>query len=263
MARARNIKPGFFRNADLVELSYEARLMFIGLWTIADRAGRLEDRPKQIKMELFPADNVDCDAILDQLQTIGMVDRYEFGGKSYLQVVNFCKHQNPHKDEKHSVIPDRNGTLAAIVKAEKKQCNKGANSDLHRANTVQAPCEHDANTVAIGLIPDSLIPESKPIAQPDGFAEFWRAWPKRVGKAKAMTAWKKHKPSLPAVLAAIDAWMGSEKWTKDGGKYIPDPATWLNSAGWEDELAVSVRASSSGSIGGLPRHMMLRDEVSA
>ena len=67
MARARNIKPGFFRNADLAELPIEARLLFIGLWTIADREGRMEDRPKQIKMELFPADSLDCDDLLGPL----------------------------------------------------------------------------------------------------------------------------------------------------------------------------------------------------
>ena len=93
MARARNIKPGFFRNAELVELSFEARLLFIGLWTIADRDGRLEDRPKQIKMELFPADNMDCDGLLSQLAAINMIDRYEIDGKRIIQVVNFSKHQ--------------------------------------------------------------------------------------------------------------------------------------------------------------------------
>ena len=72
MARARNIKPGFFRNADLAELPIEARLLFIGLWTIADREGRMEDRPKQIKMELFPADSLDCDDLLDQLAIVGL-----------------------------------------------------------------------------------------------------------------------------------------------------------------------------------------------
>ena len=92
MARARNIKPGFFRNADLVELPMEARLLFIGLWTLADREGRLEDRPKQIKMEIFPADSVDCDVLLVQLASTGMVARYEVDGKRYLQVVNFTKH---------------------------------------------------------------------------------------------------------------------------------------------------------------------------
>lgn len=150
MARARNIKPGFFRNADLVELPFEARLLFIGLWTIADRSGRMEDRPKQIKMELFPADSVDVDALLDELAAIGVVARYSHDGKRYLQVVNFSKHQNPHKDEKASTIPDQDGHLATHKQDKKK----------HSASTVQAPCDNDSDTVAIGLIPDSLIPDS-------------------------------------------------------------------------------------------------------
>lgn len=152
MARARNIKPGFFHNADLVELSMEARLLFIGLWLIADRAGRLEDRPKQIKMDIFPADSLDCNALLDDLAATGMLLRYEVDGKRYLQVVNFAKHQNPHKDEKTSTIPDQCGNLASKVPTSEK----------HGASTVQAPCPPDADTVAIGLIPDSgfLIPDS-------------------------------------------------------------------------------------------------------
>ena len=147
MARARNIKPGFFRNADLVDLPFETRLLFIGLWTIADRAGRLEDRPKQIKMEIFPADNLDCDAMLNQLAEIGVIDRYEAAGKRFIQIINFDKHQNPHRDEKESSIPPRG------AEQQSEHCE-------HGANTVQAPCEHGANTVAIGLIPDSLIPDS-------------------------------------------------------------------------------------------------------
>jgi hypothetical protein len=146
MARARNIKPGFFRNADLVELSFEDRLLFIGLWTLADRDGRLEDRPKQIKMELFPADSVDCNAMLDSLAATGMVARYEVDGKRYLQVVNFGKHQNPHRDEKASTIPYQSVNLQA--------------QDKHCANTVQAPCKPNADSVAIGLNPEPLIPDS-------------------------------------------------------------------------------------------------------
>jgi hypothetical protein len=168
MARARNIKPGFFRNADLVELSMEARLLFVGLWTLADREGRLDDRPKQIKMEIFPADSVDCDALLDGLAATNMVARYEVDGKRYLQVVNFAKHQNPHRDEKPSTIPDACGNITSKTPTPAK----------HGASTVQAPCKDDAEimppavepitgTVPIrlnpdprSLIPDSLIPDS-------------------------------------------------------------------------------------------------------
>lgn len=105
MARARNIKPGFFRNADLVELPVETRLLFIGLWTLADREGRLEDRPKQIKMELFPADQFDVGSMLGELQSSGFISRYEVDGSKFIEVLNFIKHQDPHYKEKASEIP--------------------------------------------------------------------------------------------------------------------------------------------------------------
>ena len=53
--RARNIKPGSFKNEDLCEIEPLGRLVLIGLWCVADREGKLEDRPKRIKAELFPA----------------------------------------------------------------------------------------------------------------------------------------------------------------------------------------------------------------
>src|SRR5690606_22686976 len=81
MARARNIKPAFFMNEDLVELPFQDRLLFIGLWTLADREGRLEDRPKRIKMEIFPADEVNVDESLTRLASTGMILRYQVDGE--------------------------------------------------------------------------------------------------------------------------------------------------------------------------------------
>lgn len=140
MARARNIKPGFFRDAALVELPVETRLLFPGLWTIADREGRLEDKPKQIKMEIYPADSFDVETMLCQLSDAGLILRYEAQGKRYIQIKNFGKHQNPHRDEKASTIP--------------APCE-------HGASTVQALGEHDGNR-ADSL---NLIPEEKPIVR--------------------------------------------------------------------------------------------------
>jgi hypothetical protein len=67
MARTRYIKPGFFQNDKLAELGPWHRLLFAGLWTLADSAGRMEDRPKRIKGQLFPFDDVDVDAMLNDL----------------------------------------------------------------------------------------------------------------------------------------------------------------------------------------------------
>ena len=106
MARARNIKPSFFTNDTLSECSRDARLLFIGLWTIADREGRLHDKPKRIKVEVFPYDNdVDCDELLNQLALNGFIKRYEVDGNRYISIPNFAKHQNPHFKEKASEIP--------------------------------------------------------------------------------------------------------------------------------------------------------------
>ena len=105
MARARNIKPGFFTNEVLAELSLESRLLFIGLWTIADKAGRLHDRPKRIKMQVFPLDSIDVDPVLEQLAKAGFIWRYEVDEGKYIQIVNWDKHQNPHHREKESDIP--------------------------------------------------------------------------------------------------------------------------------------------------------------
>ena len=105
MARIRSLKPGFFTNEHLAELPFEHRLCFAGLWTLADREGRLEDRPRRIKGMLFPYDTVDVDAMLTALAERDFVIRYEADGFRYLAIPTFLQHQRPKTDEAASVIP--------------------------------------------------------------------------------------------------------------------------------------------------------------
>lgn len=104
MARARNIKPGFYKNEDLAECSVWARLLFPGLWMLADREGRLEDRPKRIKGELLPFDSQDVEPLLRELASRGFILRYEVDGARLIQILKFKAHQTPHYTEKQSVI---------------------------------------------------------------------------------------------------------------------------------------------------------------
>ena len=74
----------------------------------------------------------------------------------------------------------------------------------------------------------------------DGFARFWSAYPKKVGKKKAQEIFAKLSPeesTLQAMLASLDYQKQSDQWQRDGGQYIPNPATWLNQRRWEDEDA--------------------------
>jgi len=137
MARARNIKPSFFTNDELAEVPALGRLLFIALWTMADREGRLEDRPRRIKAEALPYDDCDADELLDSLQSLGFILRYQVGSARFIQVVNFCKHQNPHIKEGPSQIP------APFE---------------HGAGTVQEQCKEQPKPEPARLIPDSGFP---------------------------------------------------------------------------------------------------------
>ena len=122
MARARNIKPSFFTNVELVDCGFETRLLFIGLWTLADREGRIEDKPKRIKMMIFPGDDVNVEACLAQLEANKFIVRYEVEGVRCIWIPNFLKHQNPHPREKASELPSpkKAGISNLTDKAEKR-----------------------------------------------------------------------------------------------------------------------------------------------
>ena len=71
------------------------------------------------------------------------------------------------------------------------------------------------------------------------FDEFWKAYPKKVGKGYAYECFKKIKPSrklLDTMLEAIAKQKKSDMWKRDKGQYIPNPSTWLNQKRWEDDL---------------------------
>jgi hypothetical protein len=91
--RSRYIKPGFFLNYELAQLPPLARLLFQGLWCLADKDGRLWDRPQQIKAECLPYDKANPDALLQKLHESGFIRRYETQGKRCMEIVNFSKHQ--------------------------------------------------------------------------------------------------------------------------------------------------------------------------
>lgn len=78
----------------------------------------------------------------------------------------------------------------------------------------------------------------------DAFDVFWKAYPKKVGKADARKKFKKIDVDVDVLLDALNKQKRSEQWNKDNGQYIPNPSTWLNQRRWEDELDVNIQAES-------------------
>lgn len=109
MARIRTIKPEFWTDEKVVELSPLARLLFIGLWNFADDDGRLIHSPKQIKLRVLPADDADISELLGEIRRKGMIIVYQVEDKEVLQILNFAEHQKVDKRRPSKLPPAPNG----------------------------------------------------------------------------------------------------------------------------------------------------------
>jgi len=256
MPRSRNIKPGFFRNEVLAELDFGTRLLFIGLWTLADKAGRLEDRPKKIKIEVFPADDVDTSSMIHALAKHEFITRYAVNGVGYIQINNFLKHQSPHHKEVESTLPG----MESADKAETESGDKTEScASMDQAQVMHDSSMNDARPNEIAsppLIPDSgyLIPDTKektcasgdapaPEGDPlysDEFMEFWKAYPSKKGKkpaAQKFKALRKKNPSrefLDRLIEDVNCRARGHEWTKSNSQFVPMASTYLNQERWND-----------------------------
>jgi hypothetical protein len=104
MARIRTIKPEYWTDDTITECSLSARLLFIGIWNFADDAGNLDRSAKQIKARVFPVDNVDCEALIQELLTHELLIEYSVSGKKYLHIPGFADHQVINRPSK-PVVP--------------------------------------------------------------------------------------------------------------------------------------------------------------
>jgi hypothetical protein len=87
----------------------------------------------------------------------------------------------------------------------------------------------------------SLVKASKSIDQQETemyFEDFWYKYPKKVGKQEAIKSWKKAKPDILQVIDALNWQIPSKQWQQEDGKYIPNPATYLNQGRYMDEAPI-------------------------
>lgn len=118
------------------------------------------------------------------------------------------------------------------------------------ANTVQDP-EQEKPTVGKAhrgksrSISNKDNKSNKDIEVIQSFEQFWDVYPRRISKKKAEQSWAKIKMTpdlLEKIIASVHVYRQTEQWMKDGGTFIPHPATWLNQERWEDEIAPTPQA---------------------
>jgi hypothetical protein len=85
------------------------------------------------------------------------------------------------------------------------------------------------------------------VFSPD-FELFWKTYPKRTGKTKALEAWNKYngsRPPIEIIIHKIEELKKTDQWAKDNGQFIPHPTTWLNRGGWDDETKIDIKTSKA------------------
>jgi hypothetical protein len=180
--RARSIKPGICDNELLGTADPFCTLLFERLWMMADREGRLEDRPLRIKAQAFPyREGLDIETLLVWLTTNGFILRYTVGTQRFIQVIKFLEHQKPHQNEKPSVLPPSSDGSPSIQGAP--------------TSTTKVTSEHNQGTKHLALTPSSLTPDSGLLTpdsgfpdrrstcavEPAEFVEIRRTYPRRAG----------------------------------------------------------------------------------
>lgn len=259
MPRARNIKPSFFTNDNLAECEPMARLLFIGLWTISDHKGDLECRPKKIKAELLPYDNCDVDSLITQLIRYGFLEKYTIGDTSYLHIVNFTKHQNPHKNEidKGSDIPAYTPENVADSELEINRDKNGTTPDKNETNPADSffliPDSLNLKPESLLLIPETNAPASRafpPKNYPDDFEGFWKEYPKSgASKKESYKSYIKAKQTGVTNDELIESTRQYISYCQATATPFAHATTWLNQERWTTdyrELASTQKPKGTG-----------------
>lgn len=191
MARIRTIKPEFFKHEGIFDAEQETglplRLAFAGLWTQCDREGRFAWRPRQLKVDILPYDDVDFSRVLDVLATRGFVVKYASGGREFGAIPSWHRHQVVNNREKASELPEP----AEIVEVsdasstrEPRVGHAGKAEGKGKEGKVYSPVANDT---------DQADGKKGKTSYPEAFETFWTAYPKtpNMAKKEAFDAWKR------------------------------------------------------------------------
>lgn len=221
----RIIREGILTSERIDMLDASAEVFYRRLMSKVDDHGLYDARMSVLRSSLYPlrVDRVreaDISRWIAACEKAGLIALYQHDGKPYLRMLD--TRWQARSEPKYPLPTEANGI-----------CRQAPENSCAQLKT----------TAPVFVVVD--VDETVDGGAPSGaglFDEFWKAWPKHEGKALALKAFEKLKPNaalLTVMLKAIEARRNTESWLKDGGKFIPLPATWINGRRWEDELVAS------------------------
>ncbi len=131
---------------------------------------------------------------------------------------------------RYGMVQDLNGAYS-ITNWSKHQSSEGLQR-IREQNRARKQAERERNR-------NALSGGGRPTSSADWFERFWKAYPKKVGRIPAEKAFARCKPTeelTERMIRALEKAKRSEAWQRENGRFIPNPATWLNQHRWEDEI---------------------------
>jgi hypothetical protein len=142
-------------------------------------------------------------------------------------------------------------------------------TSAHVQHAFSARSAHDV-AMNTATVPNPTVPNPTVPTEPDQppasgrhgadypklFDVFWQEYPKKIGKGEARKSWNRIKPTMALfekILTSVQLAKQSGQWRRDGGRFIPNPATWLNQGRWDDEpfTAATGPPAASGNRNGV------------
>lgn len=237
--RIRSIKPEFWSSEDIGALPWDVRLLFIGLWSYVADSGVGRDNEKLIVADLFPLEDDPLDTLatvsrgLATLSDAGLITRYRVGTKRFLHISNWAAHQKIDKPTRSPFPPPtcEDAVFGESSRATRESSPPGSR-DLGIKGSREQGSKGAGDQGTEGLLADTS-------ADLDRFDDFWDAYGKKVKRADAEKKWLKaiKKPNVTPdlLIAAAASFVAWERANNEGGRYIPDPSTWLHGERWRDE----------------------------
>lgn len=221
----RILKESICTSDSVDKLSWFEEVVFYRLIVNCDDYGRMDGRPKLLRARLFPLKSVTDKQISDAVQslrTAGIVDLYYVDGRPFLQLRTWDKHQRVRAKQSKYPSPEN---ACCQMSASRGQMSADDSVALTNAPVIQSESES----------------ESESNTRDAQFGLFWDAYPRKVGKIAAKKAFlKTSKDIFPDIMHAVEEQKATPQWLKNGGEFIPNPATWLNQGRWEDDVHGSI-----------------------
>jgi hypothetical protein len=252
MGRIRTIKPEFPHSEGVGDLSRDARLLFLMLFTVVDDEGRARASSRLLASLLYPYDDDASgliDGWLDELEFSEMIRRYVVDGSTYLEVVKWLEHQKIDKPSRSRLPGFSDGVAKPREASATDLGSRIRDQDLSRSIAGDQPgAQIDLEEVIAAKVPKAAK-TPKPAAAPSRFDEFWQAYPRRDGP-------NPRQPAETRFNALVKTGLDPEMMISEakklavaenargniGTRFIPQAVTWLNQARWTDHAAIAALA---------------------